>query len=167
MSELAEKERIAIERLKAFEPDEPYHLCYSGGKDSDVIRILAQLANVKHELHHNLTSVDAPETVRYVKSIPDMHIDIPHDKDGNRVSMWSLIVKNGIPPTRLIRYCCSKLKEKGGEGKLKITGVRAAESVARKKKRRNGKNSRQTKKQRKKQPKNLVLSTKHHQKVAL
>lgn len=33
MSELAEKERIAIERLKAFEPDEPYYLCYSGGKD--------------------------------------------------------------------------------------------------------------------------------------
>lgn len=133
MSELAEKERIAIERLKAFEPDEPYYLCYSGGKDSDVIRILAQLARVKHELHHNLTSVDAPETVRYVKSIPDMHIDIPHDKDGNRVSMWSLIVKKGIPPTRLMRYCCSELKEKGGEGKLKITGVRAAESVNRKK----------------------------------
>ena len=132
-NELAEKERIAIERLKAFEPDEPYYLCYSGGKDSDVIRILAQLAGVKHELHHNLTSVDAPETVRYVKSIPDMHIDIPHDKDGNRVSMWSLIVRKGIPPTRLIRYCCSELKEKGGEGRLKITGVRAAESVNRKK----------------------------------
>ena len=132
-NELAEKERIAIERLKTFEPDEPYYLCYSGGKDSDVIRILAQLANVKHELHHNLTSVDAPETVRYVKSIPNMHIDIPHDKDGNRVSMWSLIVKKGIPPTRLMRYCCSELKEKGGEGKLKITGVRAAESVNRKK----------------------------------
>lgn len=133
MSELQEKERIAIERLKAFEPNEPYHLCYSGGKDSDVIRILAQLAGVKHELHHNLTSVDAPETVRYVKSIPDMHIDIPHDKDGNRVSMWSLIVKNGIPPLRIARYCCSELKEKGGEGRLKITGVRAAESVSRKK----------------------------------
>ena len=133
MSELAEKEHIAIERLKAFEPDEPYYLCYSGGKDSDVIRILAQLANVKHELHHRLTSVDAPETVRYVKSIPDMHIDIPHDKDGNRVSMWSLIVKTGIPPTRFMRYCCSELKEKGGEGRLKITGVRAAESVNRKK----------------------------------
>lgn len=133
MNELAEKERIAIERLKAFEPDEPYHLCYSGGKDSDVIRILAQLANVKHELHHSLTSVDAPETVRYVKSIPNMHIDIPHDKNGNRVSMWSLIVKNGLPPTRLVRYCCAELKEKGGRGRLKITGVRAAESANRKK----------------------------------
>lgn len=133
MNELSEKERIAIERLKAFEPDEPYYLCYSGGKDSDVIRILAQLAGVKHELHHNLTSVDAPETVQYIKSIPDVHIDIPHDKDGNRVSMWSLIAKKGMPPTRVVRYCCSELKEKGGEGKPKITGVRAAESVSRQK----------------------------------
>lgn len=129
-----EKEKVAIERLKAFEPEsEPYYLCYSGGKDSDVIRILAQLAGVKHEIHHNLTSVDAPETVRYVKSVPNVIIDIPHDKDGNRVSMWSLIVKKGLPPTRVMRYCCSELKEQGGKGRLKITGVRAAESVKRNK----------------------------------
>lgn len=39
-SELVQKEKDAIERLKAFEPKdgEPYYLCYSGGKDSDVIR---------------------------------------------------------------------------------------------------------------------------------
>lgn len=131
-AELIEKERLAISWLKSFEPDdEPYYLCYSGGKDSDVIRILADLAGVKHELHHNLTSVDAPETMKYVKSIPGIHIDIPHDKNGNRVSMWSLIVKKGVPPTRLMRYCCSELKEKGGDGRMKITGVRAAESVNR------------------------------------
>ena len=66
-----EKERIAIERLKAFEPEtDPYYLCYSGGKDSDVIRILAQLVGVKHDIHHNLTSVDAPETIYYIRSIP-------------------------------------------------------------------------------------------------
>lgn len=130
-----EKEKTAIERLKAFEPEtEPYYLCYSGGKDSDVIRILAHLAGVNHEIHHNLTSVDAPETIHYVKSVPDVIIDIPHDNDGNRVSMWSLIVKKGIPPTRLIRYCCSELKEQGGKGHIKITGVRSAESVSRAKK---------------------------------
>jgi len=128
----AEKERIAIERLRAFEPEtEPYYLCYSGGKDSDVIRILAQLAGVRYEIHHNLTSVDAPETIYYVKSIPNVIIDIPHDKDGNRVSMWSLIVKKGLPPTRVMRYCCDELKEKGGKGRMKIIGVRAAESVKR------------------------------------
>lgn len=127
-----EKERIAIERLKAFEPEtEPYYLCYSGGKDSDVIRILANLAGVKHEIHHNLTSVDAPETIYYVKSIPNVIIDIPHDKDGNRVSMWSLIVEKGIPPLRTKRYCCSELKEKVGKGRMKITGVRSFESVSR------------------------------------
>lgn len=35
---IAKKEKRAIEYLKAFEPkDEPYYLCYSGGKDSDCI----------------------------------------------------------------------------------------------------------------------------------
>ncbi|MCM1009091.1 MAG: phosphoadenosine phosphosulfate reductase family protein [Ruminococcus flavefaciens] len=127
-----EKERIAIERLRAFEPEaEPYWLCYSGGKDSDVIRILAQLAGVRHEIHHNLTSVDAPETIYYIRSIPDVHIDIPHDKNGDRISMWSLIVKKGIPPQRNRRYCCEALKEQGGKYRKKIIGVRAAESRGR------------------------------------
>ena len=49
-------------------PDEPYYLCYSGGKDSDCIRILAALADVKHDITHNLTTVDAPETMQYIKS---------------------------------------------------------------------------------------------------
>ena len=62
MSELQSKVEKAIMRLKAFEPPDGYYVAYSGGKDSDVIRILAQLAGVKHELVHNLTTVDAPET---------------------------------------------------------------------------------------------------------
>ena len=33
-TELKEKERIAMERLKAFEPEDGYFLAYSGGKDS-------------------------------------------------------------------------------------------------------------------------------------
>ena len=64
------KEQRAIQYLQSFEPqEEPYYLCYSGGKDSDAIRILAQLAGVKHDIVHNHTTVDAPETVRYVRSI--------------------------------------------------------------------------------------------------
>lgn len=111
MSELQTKINTAIERLKAFEPaDEPYYLCYSGGKDSDCIRILADLAGVKHDIVHNLTTVDAPETVRYIKSIPNVQVVTP------QYSMWQLIEKNKMPPTRLARYCCSELKEKGGKG---------------------------------------------------
>ena len=97
---MIEKERIAIERLKSFEPDDGYYLCYSGGKDSDVIKILANLANVKHECVHNLTTVDAPETVRYIQSQKDVRIDRPE------LSMWRLIEKKMMPPTRLMRYCC-------------------------------------------------------------
>lgn len=126
-----EKELKAIERLKAFEPDDGYYLCYSGGKDSDVIRILAQLAGVKHEVVHNLTTVDAPETVRYVKSV-GARIDRATYPDGSPKTMWNLIVKKHMPPTRLVRYCCSELKEAGGKGRVKITGVRWAESNNRK-----------------------------------
>jgi phosphoadenosine phosphosulfate reductase len=120
------KEKRAIEYLKAFEPKtEPYYLCYSGGKDSDVIRILASLAGVKHDIVNNHTTVDAPETVRYIRSIPDIIITYPEK------TMWQLIVEKGMPPTRLVRYCCAELKERGGKGRVKITGVRKEESVAR------------------------------------
>ena len=127
-----EKEKIAIERLKAFQPEEkPYYLCYSGGKDSDVIRILASVAGANHEIHHNLTSVDSPETVQYVRSIPDVHIDIPRRPDGSRITMWNLIPEKLMPPTRKVRYCCAALKEAGGKGYVKITGVRWEESTNR------------------------------------
>lgn len=132
MSDLKEKEAKAIEALKMFEPeDEPYYLCYSGGKDSDVIRILAQLAGVKHEIHHNLTTVDAPETIQYIKTIPNVQIDKARYQDGSVKTMWNLIPKKTLPPTRLMRYCCEEFKEHGGKGRLKITGVRAQESISR------------------------------------
>lgn len=123
-----EKEKRAIKYLQSFEPkDEPYYLCYSGGKDSDCIRILAELAGVKHECKHNLTTVDAPETVRYVRdTIGKENIEHPE------LSMWQLIVKKKIPPTRIARYCCEELKERGGKGRVKITGVRWEESKNRK-----------------------------------
>jgi phosphoadenosine phosphosulfate reductase len=121
-----EKEKRAIEYLKSFEPEtEPYYLCYSGGKDSDCIRILASLAGVKHDIVNNHTTVDAPETVRYIRSIPNIQIEYP------KKTMWQLIEEKGMPPTRLVRYCCSELKEHGGKGRVKVTGVRWAESAKR------------------------------------
>lgn len=127
-----EKEQKAIDRLKAFEPDDGYYLAYSGGKDSDCIKILAQIAGVKFDAVHHLTTVDAPETVWYVKSQPDIKIDKAYDDDGNHITMWSLIVKKLMPPTRFARYCCSEFKERGGKGRVVVTGVRWAESNNRK-----------------------------------
>lgn len=125
------KVQKAIERFKAFEPDEGYYICYSGGKDSDCIRILAELAGVKHDLHYNHTSCEAPETIYYIKSVPGVHIDFSYYPDGKRITMWNLIPKKKMPPTRIVRYCCAMLKERGGEDRFCVTGVRWAESFKR------------------------------------
>ena len=104
----------------------PYYLAYSGGKDSDTIKVLAQLAGVRYEAVNNHTTVDAPETVYYIRSQKDVRVEYPEK------TMWQLIVDKMMPPTRLIRYCCAELKERGGQGRRVVTGVRAAESVKRK-----------------------------------
>jgi len=125
------KVKKAIQRIQSFEPisnglfDTPYYVAYSGGKDSDCIRILCDLAGVKYELVHNHTTVDAPETVRYVRGIPGVKVNYPE------LSMWQLIVKKKMPPTRLVRYCCEYLKERGGRNRFVVTGVRWSESSRR------------------------------------
>lgn len=123
---------VALERIKTFEPIEGYYLCFSGGKDSVVIKALADMAGVKYDAHYNITSVDPPELVRFIKDKhPDVCMDYPRDKNGNVITMWNLIPKKKIPPTRIMRYCCEHLKEAGGQGRFVITGVRWAESVRR------------------------------------
>nr|DAK05986.1 MAG TPA: phosphoadenosine-phosphosulfate reductase [Caudoviricetes sp.]DAZ42403.1 MAG TPA: phosphoadenosine-phosphosulfate reductase [Caudoviricetes sp.] len=124
---------IAIQRLKSFEPPEGYFLAFSGGKDSQCIYHLAQMAGVKFEAHYQLTSVDPPELIYFIREhYPDVIFDVPHDEDGKRISMWSLISKIGMPPTRFRRFCCAELKETNGDGRMVVTGVRWAESASRK-----------------------------------
>ena len=127
-----DKVQVAIDRFRTFEPPEGYYLAFSGGKDSVVIKALADMAGVKYDAHYNLTSVDPPELVQFVKSFPDVIIDRPKDKDGNQITMWNLIPRKKMPPTRIVRYCCKELKEVGGQGRLVVTGVRWAESPNRK-----------------------------------
>lgn len=90
------------------------------------------MAGVKFDAHYNVTSVDPPELIYFIRSqYPDVSIDIPHDTNGKPVSMWSLIAKNKIPPTRMVRYCCEALKEVGGKERVTVTGVRWEESARR------------------------------------
>lgn len=125
-----DKVQKSIDRLKAFEPKEGYFLAFSGGKDSVVIKALADMAGVKYDAHYSLTTVDPPELVRFIKDVhPDVEIIKP------KLSMWRLIEKKGIPPTRLLRYCCAEMKEASGQGRVTITGVRWDESNNRKKNR--------------------------------
>ena len=122
---------VAIERLKAFEPPEGYYLAFSGGKDSVTVKALADMAGVKYDAHYTVTSVDPPELVRFVKSFPDVHFDFPTDENGRVITMWNLIPTKKMPPTRIVRYCCSALKESRGENRFVVTGVRKDESVRR------------------------------------
>jgi phosphoadenosine phosphosulfate reductase len=119
---------VAIERLKTFEPPEGYYLAFSGGKDSVTVKALADMAGVNYDAHYNLTTVDPPELVHFIKrEHPDVAIDKPLK------TMWQLIVEHGVPPLRHQRYCCAELKERGGEGRVCITGIRQQESNKRSK----------------------------------
>lgn len=126
------KVKTAIERLKAFEPEDGYFVAFSGGKDSQCIYHLCEMASVKFDAHYNVASVDPPELIRFMqKQYPNVSREIPHDKDGNPITMWNLIPKKLMPPTRLARYCCDHLKERAGEGRVTVTGVRWEESTGR------------------------------------
>lgn len=93
-----------IERIKTFEPPEGYFLAFSGGKDSVVIKALADMAGVKYDAHYQITSVDPPELVRFVKTFDDVSMDRTHYKDGTPITMWNLIPMSTHQAQELERY---------------------------------------------------------------
>ena len=118
---------------------EPVSVCYSGGKDSDVLLDLYLRSGVPFKISHSLTTVDAPPTVEHVYEVFDRlksegietEVDKHVQEDGSRTTMWNLIVKKKFPPARIQRYCCEELKESYSTDKFIATGVRRAESAKR------------------------------------
>lgn len=139
-------EQTAIERLKMASEmslrlyKQPLVITYSGGKDSDVLLHLAGKSGIPYEVLHSLTTADAPETVWHVRDTfrrlelagVKCTINAHRTPDGGNVTMWNLIPRKLMPPTRLARYCCAELKEGSGKGRWIATGVRWAESQKRK-----------------------------------
>ena len=80
--------QVAIDRLRAFEPPEGYYLAFSGGKDSVVIKALADMAGVKYDAHYNHTSVEPPELVQFVR---EHHKDVEIEWHKDRRGRWNLI----------------------------------------------------------------------------
>ena len=122
---------IALERIRTFEPEGGYYVAFSGGKDSQVVLDLVERSGVKFDAHMNLTTVDPPELLRFVREHYAGRVTLERPE----TSMYKLIVKKRIPPTRMVRYCCEHLKERGGSGRIVVTGIRWAESNRRSKRR--------------------------------
>ena len=121
-----DKEQSAIQRLKEHEPPEGYYLAFSGGKDSVVLYDVVARADVKFDAHYHV-EIDPPEQIQFIKShYSAVHIDIGH------FNFWKLIETKGLP-LRKSRWCCEYFKEWGGGGRVLVTGVRAAESAGRRK----------------------------------
>ena len=128
-SELTQKIDLALKRIETFQRPEGLYLAFSGGKDSVTVKRLLDMAGAKYDAHYRVTSVDPPELVRFIRDrYGDVDREVPRDESGKPITMWNLIPRKLMPPTRLVRYCCEELKESGGEGRMTVTGVRWAES---------------------------------------
>ncbi len=102
---------IAIERIATLVPSDGYYLAFSGGKDSVVLKKLAELSGVKFDAHYNVTTIDPPEAVRFIKRF---HEDVQFDRP--KQTFLKTLETRGFP-TRQGRWCCEVLKEcYGGAG---------------------------------------------------
>ena len=114
--------------------DMPLVVRYSGGKDSDVILQLAKESGVPFRVTHNLTTADPPDNVYYIRRVfaalreegIDCRINVP------RRSLWRIMRETLVIPSRIMRVCCSELKERRmPDAPYIVTGVRWAESAGR------------------------------------
>jgi phosphoadenosine phosphosulfate reductase len=126
---LSEKIPIAIKTLQTYEatalehdPVNGYFGCFSGGKDSVVVKRLAEMAGVKVKWWYSCATIDPPDLIRFIKR---EHADVEWRRQEHH--MWTMVEKRGLP-TRRMRWCCAFYKETGGAGLIKISGIRGAES---------------------------------------
>lgn len=121
---LRKSEKMAL-RL---DPENGFYLAFSGGKDSQALYHIAVMGGVKFKAHMNLTSVDPPKVIRFVKQ---QYSDVELIKP--KMSIYDMALKKHILPTRTFRWCCAEFKEMSGAGKVTLIGIRKAESARRNK----------------------------------
>jgi len=114
----------AVGLLREHEPTEGYSGAFSGGKDSVVIKELARMAGVSVKWVYNVTTIDPPELVAFIR---EHHADVQFDYPPE--PFFARMGKYGFP-TRLNRWCCAYYKERPIDGKC-LFGIRAEESPRR------------------------------------
>jgi len=120
--------RVATWLLRDFAARPDAYGAFSGGKDSCVIKHLAQTAGLTDlPWVYSVTTIDPPELLRFIHT---QHPDVRWRKPPVR---FFRLLENMGPPSRRFRWCCRELKESfqpPATGVL-FTGVRAAESPRR------------------------------------
>lgn len=112
----------SIRLLQSYNRWKPLTLAYSGGKDSDCVRHLCNLANVPVRIVHNCTTIDYPYTLSRC-------IKVGAEINRPEITFYHLVEKKGLP-NMWKRFCCSELKEKY-IADLVLLGIRKNESVKR------------------------------------
>lgn len=94
----------AIKLLQSIPTDDgPIEVCYSGGKDSDVILELAKMAGINYRAIYKNTTIDPRGTLQHVR---EMGVEIVQPKE----DFLSIVRRKGMP-SRFSRFCCEILKE--------------------------------------------------------
>ena len=121
--ELEKKVNQAIKLLQSIPQDKgDVELCYSGGKDSDVILELAKMAEIKFRPIYKNTTIDPIGTIKHCK---EKGVEIVNPS----ITFFKLMQKKGYP-SRFCRFCCEKLKEYK-ICDIAIQGIRKSESLKR------------------------------------
>jgi phosphoadenosine phosphosulfate reductase len=114
------------ESLALMYQDFGFHSAFSGGKDSIVVEELMRMSGVKHKTVMNITTLDPPELMKFVRNnYSNIEYILP------KINFYKLIVIRGMLPTMKARYCCQVLKESTGAGSVVVTGIRKQESIKR------------------------------------
>lgn len=119
---LRKAEKLALR----YDPEDGFFLAFSGGKDSQALYHIAELAGVRFKAHFSPTTVDPPQLIRFIRhNYPDVEFEKVEK------SMYQMAKEKGMVPTRRLRWCCAEFKESAGAGKVTLTGIRKAESTRR------------------------------------
>ena len=101
---LDRKIEFAINLLKSIPTDDgPIEVCYSGGKDSDVILELAKMAGINYRAIYKNTTIDPRGTIQHVR---EMGVEVVQPQQ----NFLNIIRHKGMP-SRFARFCCELLKE--------------------------------------------------------
>ena len=118
--------RKAEHLARMYDPENGFYLAFSGGKDSQALYHIAQMAGMKFRAHFSPTTVDPPQLIRFIRR---QYPDVEFRKV--KMSIYDMALKKGLLPTMRARWCCAEYKETSGAGKVTLIGIRHEESSRR------------------------------------